>query len=296
MGLIDDLKTEKLVRFMPQVRTDLMRWAISEYCKKQTIANRGGVPVATKECFEVPDPQFRGGAEGVHTYNVTTLAKIAKVLVQEWKADSDVIHLGFPKGLTQFVFYEDLLQAQEGAADQVERQLEAYGRWILEKLNLKFPKGCHRNVTRSKIAVKEAVEKVHSNDIEEFVKNADAVRELFKNSSLSADIHSGKSGKLWPQWSAVARKMGVPGTIRVHWNRDSPSSKPARLMLSAQASSENTGVGQKTSRKSEPDRYRYKSEPDAVRSAGYRRTRSGKVRTVSSLMPTLPLDLVDVVV
>ena len=150
---LDDLKEQKLVRFLPQARTDLMRWALSEYCKTGARLKSG-----MKECFEKPDPQFRNATtEGVHTYNVTTLAKIAKVLVKEWRSDSDIAHLGFPKELTQFVFYEDLLQGEE----QGERQLEAYGRWILEKLSLKFPKGCHRNVTRYLKDEKEVVEKVH---------------------------------------------------------------------------------------------------------------------------------------
>lgn len=153
---LDDLKAQKLVRFMPQIRTDLMRWALSEYCKTGARLKNSGV---TQQCFEKPDPQFRNAtAEGLHTYNVTSLAKVATALVKEWRSDSDIAHLGFPKDLTHFGFYEDLLQAEEGG----ERQLEAYGRWILEKLNLKYPKGCHRNVTRYLKDEKEVVEKVLS--------------------------------------------------------------------------------------------------------------------------------------
>ena len=261
-GPLDDLKAQKLVRFMPQVRVDLMRWAISEYCKKQTEQGHRGVPAAAKECFEVSDPQFRANSDsGVNTYNVTTLAKIAKVLMQEWRTDSDITHLGFPKELTQFVFYEDLLQAQDGDAHQVERQLEAYGRWILEKLNVKFPKGCHRNFTRLQND-KDVVEKVHSNDIEDFVANADAVRELF-------DRNFGNE-KLWPAWSAVAKEMGVPAALRGHWNRSWHYSIPTRSTLATTAA----------------------SESGPVHSAGRRRTRSDKVRTVSPLVPTLPFDVI----
>ena len=269
---LDDLKEQKLVRFLPQARTDLMRWALSEYCKTGARLVSG-----MKECFEKPDPQFRNNSiEGVHTYNVTTLAKIAKSLVKEWRSDSDIARLGFPKELTQFVFYEDLLQGEEGG----ERQLEAYGRWILGKLGLKFPKGCHRNVTRYLKDEKEVVEKVHSNDIEEFVKNGDAVRELFDMPSEFRKV--GKDGRLWPQWASVAGEMGVPGKIRGHWNKSWHSATPARSKLATEATE--AGRSKKAAA----------SEKDASRSADHPRTprkKVQKVRSVSALTPPSPLDL-----
>ena len=310
---LDDLKAQKLVRFMPQIRTDLMRWALSEYCKTGARLKNSGV---TKQCFEKPDPQFRNAtAEGLHTYNVTSLAKIAKALVKEWRSDTDIAHMGFPKDLTQFVFYEDLLQGEEGG----ERQLEAYGRWILEKLNLKYPKGCHRNVTRYLKDEKEVVEKVlstyfyphpsarihirnpnpsqvHPNDIGQFVKNADAVRELF-TSNFGKD-ENGKD-RVWPQWKTVASELGVSSKIRGHWNSNWHSTPPARSVLAA-AETEASRSKLAATPASERDASRSASRSADHRQPPRQKARTvappvQKVRTVSALTPPNPLDLLDIV-
>jgi hypothetical protein len=218
-GQLNDLKAQELVRFMPQVRRDLMRWSLSEYCKRQ--GNRG-VPKAKGRCFEADDPQFCGAKKDPrfcgpqmqkHTYEIPILQAVANVLMEHWRHDADIANLGFPKELTHFVFYEDLLRAEDGKEDaQVEGQLQDYALWILKRLGLAVPEGCHRNdaprYSKLKLApgaVDVGVEKVHSNDIEDFVSNADEVRKLFA------------SGR-FPTWDDVAQRKGVRAALRRDWN------------------------------------------------------------------------------
>ena len=117
------------------------------------------------------------------------------------------------------------------------------------------------------------------------MRNAGAVRELFA-SNFGKD-ENGKDRK-WPQWSTVAREMGVPGKIRGHWTKGSHSSTPARSKL---ATADTEAARSKLA--ATPA-----SERDTSRSAGHRptpRKKVQKVRTVSALTPPNPLDLLDVV-
>ena len=136
---------------------------------------------------------------------------------------------------------------------------------------------------------------MHPNDIGQFVKNADAVRELF-TSNFGKD-RNGKD-RIWPQWKSVASELGVPAKIRGHWNSNWHSTPPARSVLAA-AETEASRSKLAAAPASERDAPRSASRSADHRPAPRQKARTvptvQKVRTVSALTPPNPLDLLDIV-
>ena len=137
---------------------------------------------------------------------------------------------------------------------------------------------------------------MHPNDIGQFVKNADAVRELF-TSNFGKD-RNGKD-RIWPQWKSVASELGVPSKIRGHWNSNSHSTPPARSVLAA-AETEASRSKLAATPASERDASRSASRSADHRPPPRQKARTvvppvQKVRTVSALTPPNPLDLLDIV-
>jgi hypothetical protein len=205
------------VRFLPQIRLDLMRWALSLYCKKG--GPHGGL---LQNCFEAHhDPQFEAGQGTplsflVHpnTYRLPILSNVARVCVGNWR---DYARMYYSRAaVATFVFYEDLLAAE--SADQ----LEAYARWILASFRPRDVAACSLGSGGGAAVVHDKhVVKVHSDEISTFVKNADEVRAHFL-------------GATYPSFMQIASDSSNPwGGIAAHLRRwtaeQGPPSLPPRL-------------------------------------------------------------------
>ena len=204
-----NLVREGRLRVVTHIRTDLMRWALSEYCKTGHVA----------DCFEDSDPQFhKGGATAErHAYNLPALEDVAAQLRKRWLAQAEATKLvaASNSSLATLSFYEDFLRAGEAA----------YSAWLYRWL----VDGHHSGRSSSEDAAcafedaaSTGVTKFHSDDISTFVENDGEVRDLFASDRFGS-------------WEAVAWGAGIE-SAEWRWGEDGPlacSPRPATASATA---------------------------------------------------------------
>ena len=181
------------LRVLVLVRTDLMRWSLSLYCKA-----KGGA------CFEEHNPQFLKGRSQNLTanyYQPAVLDKAAQSSVRTWRdqaATPSELGDGVP---TAFVFYEDLVALGPGA----------YATWVMQQqLQSAADEGAVEGsscpwvedapaLAGGRLAPRPA--KYHPDDISSFVANAPEVSALLGASS----------GR--PTWEQVAAEARLDKTM-----------------------------------------------------------------------------------
>ena len=181
------------LRVLVLVRTDLMRWSLSLYCKV-----KGGA------CFEEHNPQFlkeRPQNLTANYFQPAVLDKAAQSSVRTWRdqaATPSELGDGVP---TAFVFYEDLVALGPGA----------YATWVVaQQQQLSSVGGADEGAAEGPstcpwvedaqvlagVRVAPHPEKYHSDDISSFVANA---------AEVSALLGASSGRPTWEQVAAEAR-------------------------------------------------------------------------------------------
>lgn len=171
------LAKEGRLRVLVLVRSDLMRWSLSKYCK-----TKGG------ECFEPTNPQFQKNIANAsaHNYDLQVLERAATSSVAAWRdqAGTPAMMEGVP---TSFVFYEDMLALGPGL----------YASWVLMMVRGPETAVCEWVEDAQVLAgvrVAPHPTKYHGDDISSFVTNHADVTQLF-------------AGRM--TWAQVAREAGL---------------------------------------------------------------------------------------
>lgn len=143
------------------IRTDLMRWSLSAY--GDIFKEAGKSHPQFDKNYKVPKVE----------YNITKLQKISYMLIRRWRENLRIIEglVRLKAPLPQVVIYERLLDnvttIKSELHDFIQRRAKANG------ATCEFPP--------RKIELETHVHKAHSNNIEEFVINADEVKTFFKS-------------------------------------------------------------------------------------------------------------------
>ena len=203
---------EGRVRVLTLVRTDLMRWSLSQYCKY------GG------SCFESGDPQFGLHELQLSRYRTDVLRRIAdSMLVPQWRKQAQQT-AAFGDSVGSFVFYEDFLRAGgEEFADWVLSWLVSgrfqvgWSRWCSTNRGAcshdASTEGAPRGSLGCKFVARPAVfVKVHPTDISLFVQNSKAVEVFFAQTPFAS-------------WEAIAWGERVAGRV-FHWEKSDSSLEP----------------------------------------------------------------------
>ena len=210
------------VRILSLERLDIMRWSLSQYFKDGKAPQESGDR-------EPIDPQFQRGKIVVQRkrYDLSILTTVASKFVGCWDLHAQVTSR-FESSVASFIFYEDLLYAGKTAAESEALFAHYVMYWVMHGVFL-----TDRATLEELVAVNVSptytplpatatagVTKFHPDNIDDWVDNAEEVREMFESSHFSEILRNSRHSQYrpyayegCPSMAAAAINHGVQGRI-----------------------------------------------------------------------------------